>query len=134
GTYFVSGSGSDIWGTADQFNFASAPLSGNGILVARVTLLQNTDPWAKAGIMFRETQGNSSRDVYLVMTPHNQVQFDDRPTAGGAAIDSGDATGVAFPVWLKLVRNANQFTAFWSSNGSAWNPVGGAVTVNMNAN
>ena len=49
----IQGSGTDIWNTADAFNFASTTLAGNGSIVALVNLLQETDPWAKAAVMFR---------------------------------------------------------------------------------
>jgi len=29
GVFSVTGSGSDIWGTADSFNFTSRPVAGN---------------------------------------------------------------------------------------------------------
>ena len=37
GVYTVQGSGADIYGTSDQFNFVSQPLTGNQTLIARVT-------------------------------------------------------------------------------------------------
>ena len=30
GVFTVNGAGADIWGTSDQFNYVSQPLSGNG--------------------------------------------------------------------------------------------------------
>ena len=40
----VRGGGSDIWNAADQFNFASRTLSGDGSVVARVSSVSNTNP------------------------------------------------------------------------------------------
>ena len=54
GTFTVNGGGVDIWGTSDQFRFVYQQLTGNGEIIARVTSLTNTDPWAKAGVMVRE--------------------------------------------------------------------------------
>src|SRR5262249_46197922 len=61
-SWTVNGGGADIWGGSDQFNFASQALTGDGIIVARVATLGvatvgNTDPWAKAGVMFRDGTG-----------------------------------------------------------------------------
>jgi hypothetical protein len=53
-SFTVDAAGIDIWGTTDQFYFVNQPLSGDGEIVARVTSLTPTDPWAKAGVMFRE--------------------------------------------------------------------------------
>ena len=53
GTFTVIGSGADIWNTADEFQFASRTLTGDGQIVARLTAQQNTDFYAKAGLMVR---------------------------------------------------------------------------------
>src|SRR5262249_52379817 len=55
GNWSVSGGGSDIWNTADNFHFASEGSTDNAILIARVTTVQYTDPWAKAGVMLRDS-------------------------------------------------------------------------------
>ena len=58
GTYTVAGGGSDIWNNADQFQFLSMPMTGDGRLTAKVvsqTQTPTTSNPAKAGVMFRET-------------------------------------------------------------------------------
>jgi len=55
GTYTVNGGGADIWYTSDQFNYVYQSLTGDLTLTARVASQQNTDGWAKAGVMIRET-------------------------------------------------------------------------------
>src|SRR5579862_7736694 len=52
GTWTVAGGGSDIWNNADQFHFAYNS-SGGTTIFALVNNVQNTDPWAKGGVMFR---------------------------------------------------------------------------------
>src|SRR4051812_3763873 len=52
--FTIKGSGSDIWTNGDQFHLVYQPWSGNGELVARVSGLEDTNPWAKAGLMFRQ--------------------------------------------------------------------------------
>jgi hypothetical protein len=49
-TFTVRGSGADIWGTADEFFFASQVVSGDFDVSARVASVQNLDPWTKAGL------------------------------------------------------------------------------------
>jgi len=53
GTYTVSGSGADIWSTADEFRFVQQPVTGNFDLRARVVSQTNTNGYAKAGVMIR---------------------------------------------------------------------------------
>src|SRR5207302_1844654 len=45
----VSGSGVDIWGTADAFQFAYQSWSGDGTITARVVSMTEPSGWAKAG-------------------------------------------------------------------------------------
>ena len=54
-TFTVIGAGADIFGTSDQFNFASVSTSSDGSLSARVVTQTNTSSSAKAGVMFRAT-------------------------------------------------------------------------------
>ena len=55
GTFTISASGSDIWNTADAFRYVYQPVNGNVEIRARVTGITNTNAWAKAGVMIRET-------------------------------------------------------------------------------
>ena len=55
GVFTVNGGGADIWGGTDQFNYVSQPLTGNGSIVAQVTAQSDTDPWAKAGVMIKQS-------------------------------------------------------------------------------
>src|SRR3982750_4480585 len=50
----VRGSGEDIAGLADEFHFTYQSWNGDGVFVARITHLDNTHDWAKAGLMIRE--------------------------------------------------------------------------------
>lgn len=132
--YSVSGSGSDIWNSFDQFNFASTPMTGDSIVEARVTLVGDTDPWAKGGVMFRASNVATSPDVYLIKTPQGIVQLLERTAYGVAATAIGQATtAIATPTWLKLVRVSNSYTGFWSTDGTNWNQLGSAVTLNLGA-
>jgi hypothetical protein len=54
-TFYVDGSGTDVYSTNDQFHYVYQTLSGDGTIVARVRYQWNTNPSAKAGIMFKET-------------------------------------------------------------------------------
>ncbi len=127
----MRGSGADIWETADGFQFAYQPLNGNGQIVARVTAVQNTNPWAKAGVMIRETLAAGSRHAFMALTPGNGLAFQRRVAPGGVSTHTaGGASGT--PVWVRLVRNGNTITASRSTNGSTWTQVG-SDTVTMGA-
>lgn len=128
--YLLTGSGADIWGTADAFRFAYQVLSGGGTITARVDSLTNTHAWAKAGVMIRETLTAGSAHAMVVVTPSNGVAFQRRVTTNN---NSEHTTGAAVtaPYWVRLTRSGNTFTAFQSANGTAWTQVGSAVTISM---
>src|ERR1043166_9463423 len=54
-TWTVSGGGDDIWNDSDNFHFAFEGASDDAVITARVTAVQSTDSWAKAGVMFRDS-------------------------------------------------------------------------------
>jgi regulation of enolase protein 1 (concanavalin A-like superfamily) len=125
GTFTVCGSGADIWGTSDAFRFVSQPMSGDGQLTARVGSLTNTDGWAKAGVMIRETLDPSSRFAMVVTTPSNGTTFQYRTsTAGAAALQSGMMQGP--PAWVRISRSANTFSGAVSTDGASWTSIGTA--------
>jgi beta-glucanase (GH16 family)/regulation of enolase protein 1 (concanavalin A-like superfamily) len=130
GTWTVAGSGADIWGTSDQFNLAAQTLAGDGTIAARVTGVQNTDPWAKAGVMLRAS--TNANDVFadVLATPGNGVAFEWRSTVGGQASDV-HVTGLTAPVWVQLTRSGNNFSASYSTDGVTWTPVGTPQTIAM---
>ena len=134
--YTVTGGGADIWGTADQFNFASQNVIGDQTLIARVTSLGNTNGWAKAGMMVRDSSAAGAICVDLLVTPSNGVVLQWRSATGGASSNI-QAAGVAaptasHPVWLKLVKNGSNYAAYYSSNGTTWTEVGSTVVTLSN--
>ena len=75
GVFTVNGSGADIWGASDQFNYVSQPLTGDGSIVARVTSQSDTDPWAKAGVMIKQSTTSGTSYALLGVTPGNGIAF-----------------------------------------------------------
>ena len=55
GGYNVSGAGSDIGGTGDQFTFAHQQRAGDFDFKVRVAAVNFRDPWTKASLMARES-------------------------------------------------------------------------------
>lgn len=132
GTFTINASGADIEGTSDQFHYVYQPLSGDGTIIARITSIQNTDSWAKAGVMIRETLTPNSRHAMMLLTPGNGLAFQRRVTTGGGTFHTSGSLVVA-PYWVKMVRSGNTFTAYSSANGSAWTLVG-SDTITMTPN
>ncbi|MCM8536296.1 MAG: Ig-like domain-containing protein [Lentisphaeraceae bacterium] len=123
GVFTLSAAGSDIWNNSDEFGFVHQNWSGDLTIVAKVQSLTETHEWSKAGIMIRESLGESSAHVMLVVTPENGVSFQYRSVAGYKSY-SKKVQGVTAPQWLKLVRTGNTFRSYFSTDGGSWMPLG----------
>jgi regulation of enolase protein 1 (concanavalin A-like superfamily) len=132
GTFTATGSGADIWGTADQFHFIYRPLAGDGQITARVATVPSTDPWGKAGVMIRETLATGSAHGMMIVSNARGAAFQWRSATGGTSSNiAGPA--VTAPYWVRLVRSGNLISAYASANGTTFTLVGSA-TIPMAAN
>jgi regulation of enolase protein 1 (concanavalin A-like superfamily) len=123
GTFTVAGSGSDIWRGSDQFHFVSQPLQGDVEVIARVASLQHANDWSKAGIMIRESLSAGSRNASMLATGTQGWAFQRRLVTGSTSYHLAGPSGAA-PGWVRLVREGNLFSAYHSTNGTAWTLVG----------
>jgi hypothetical protein len=135
GTFTMTGSGADIWLVndveADEFHFAYKMLTGAGSIIARVDSVENTNEWAKAGVMIRETLDPDSAHAFACVTPANGVAMQYRPSKGGTSVNYNQ-TGVAAPYWVKLERSiSGLFTVSHSTNGTTWEQVTGSTPQNI---
>jgi hypothetical protein len=132
--YTVAGGGADIWGSSDQFHFLSQSFAGNGTIVARVDSVQNTNVSAKGGVMFRNSTAANAAYAFAWVKPNGNVVFETRSANGASSSYSSSVSGGGFPVWVRVVRSGNQFTASYSTNGVSWTQVGTTQTVTMATN
>jgi len=123
GTFGVTGAGTDIWSSADAFQYAYTTLNGDGAIVARVASISAGAAWIKAGVMLRETLDPSSTHGLMLVSYGKGVAFQRRAIAGGPSTSTSVAGGTA-PEWVKLERRGTAFTASVSADGSAWTVVG----------
>jgi len=124
GTFTLNGSGTDIFGTGDQFNYAYQSLSGDQTVIARVVSETQTAGFAKAGVMIRESLATNAVEACAVITPTNGIAMEVRPTTGAATINmTGWIKGPQPPQWVKLVRSGSTFTASYSADGSTWTQI-----------
>ena len=117
--YNIIASGTDIWDTVDGFHFAYTPIDGNAQIIARVISMQFTDPWAKAGVMFRESLLPGSKHAMMVVTAGNFSSFQWRPTPDQRTHNT-DGPTTAVPYWVKLVRQGDTFSGYISPDGKNW--------------
>jgi len=126
----MNGTGTDIFGTADQGRFVYKQLSGDGSIIARVDRLDNTDVWAKAAVMIRGTLDPSATWAMVAYAQANGARFQARLTLGGGATsDTSVATpeqiAVRAPAWIKIERKGDQFNGYYATDaaGTVWKPM-----------
>jgi phosphatidylserine/phosphatidylglycerophosphate/cardiolipin synthase-like enzyme/regulation of enolase protein 1 (concanavalin A-like superfamily) len=130
--FTVAGAGADVWGAADALHYVYQPLEGNGTIVARVTSLQNTNAWVKAGVMIRESVAPGSAQAFMLVSATKGTAFQRRQTTAGPS-SSTTGTNAAAPYWVRMERSGNTFTASQSLDGTTWRVVG-TDTIVMGAN
>jgi hypothetical protein len=132
GTFTLAGAGFDIWGAADAFNFSYQSLAGDGEIVARVAGQENTNSWARAGLMIREDLSPGARNAAMLITPFNGTIFQRRTSPGGTTVHTSGSF-VRAPYWLKLTRQGANFSGYASSDGANWRLIGTA-TISLASN
>jgi hypothetical protein len=132
-TYLQEGSGANIWGTQDAFNFDYRLLLDDQRIVAKLQKFPadtgaSVDTFAKAGVMIRESLDPASPFVILDVRPGGEIEFMARTVAGAETMFiSGGTTTV--PVMLRLTRDGSMILGETSLDGTNWNTIG---TANVN--
>jgi hypothetical protein len=119
----MTAAGADIYNEADEFHFAYKRLTNLGSITARVLSITNTNPWAKAGVMMRQTLDAGSVNVAMVVTPGSGVNFQYR-TAANSGSEQVTQAGIVAPQWVRLTRIGNSFIGEYSANGTNWVTLG----------
>jgi FG-GAP-like repeat len=131
GTQFnFTGSGSDIWGTSDSFVFNSVPIGNYQQMTVRVRSIGNTNAWAKAGVMIRESLDAGSQHADAIVSPSKGIAMQYRGETGGASASPVEVAGAA-PIWLRIRRfesatpgAAAGFSTWYSTDFVTWRRLG----------
>jgi len=132
GAFTINGSGADISGTADAFQFAYKAVTGDCSIVADVSSIVRTDYNAKAGVMMRQSLTDAGSPHAFMYIPNlNKAVFLTRATSGAASVGVPNGTASIHPPnWVKLTRVGNVFTGYFSTDGVTWTTVG-SQTITM---
>lgn len=122
GVFTMTASGEDIWSDHDEMRYAWRQLDGDGSISVRIDHLECTHEWAKCGVMIRESLDQASAHVAMYITPNGRRAMQTRPTNGiGMCLTAHSSPkAVDMPVWVKLQRRGDQFTAYYSHDGQTW--------------
>ncbi len=125
----------------DRFSFVHRTLDGDGSLTVRVTSLTGAQvhpgpdpsgpgqsrpapvqPWAKAGLIVKESTQQGSAYAAIVVTGGHGVRMQYNFT-GDKAGPTGSVSAGA-PRWLRLTRTGDTLTGYASTDGTVWTTVG----------
>ena len=128
GVFTVQGAGNSVTGTLDSFHFVYQPLTADGTIIARVA--SGSAYGEQTEVMIRETLAPSSSEVSAAIFSYSSTfnGYLYSRTLPGASTSQSGSTSAAMPYWLEVVRSANSFSAYISSNGSTWVQVGTTQT------
>ena len=128
----------------DSFYFVYQPLTSDGSITARLTsmtgiitypppnhdeIVEGLVPWAKAGIIVKESLEQGSQYAAMMLTGSNGVRMqydfteDIAGQPGGVLQES--------PRWLRLTRSGDIVTGYESADGTNWTEVGAARLDNL---
>jgi regulation of enolase protein 1 (concanavalin A-like superfamily) len=122
--FLINASGDDIWNNSDNFHYTYQYIDGDCEIYTIVESIENTNPWAKAGVMIRETLDGNSKNAFLGMTTENGATFQRRFNKADGSEGLGNIAQKSVPYWIKLIRKDNNFTSLISPNGKSWVQVG----------
>jgi hypothetical protein len=140
GTYFVSGAGDDIGGTADAFHYLYTQIVGGDDVNARVTVtrIKGTEPWAKVGLMLRSDILPGSTNHFLLASRSRGIAYQRRLTNDGPTLHTTVSASSELPVTFEVMRRGGYTVlnvmrdGVWQEvaalSASDWTLVGLAVT------
>ncbi len=121
GNILMSGMGADIYELTDEFRYAYKQLTGDGSITARVDSIQNTNEWAKAGVMIRATLQPGAMQALSGVGPLDRAEWIYRENAGTNITNANtDVNEAPVPLWVRVTRQGNTFTGEYSTDGQTW--------------
>lgn len=121
--YSLSGAGTGIGSTADQFHYLSKSWSDNGTLTARIDEMSVANVQSAAGIMVRASLGTDAPFSFLGLRGDNSLACTYRDTVGAASTELV-VPNIGTPTWVRMNRANSRCTAEYSTNGFDWVELG----------
>jgi hypothetical protein len=123
--YTIKGSGTDIGGTGDQFQYVytNANDTASYDVSARITGQTASNASSKVGVMVRDSLTNTSRFAYIAYMSNKFVfVYRSQPSASATTITvPGTFT---LPYFVKISKSGTVYSAYISPDGNAWTAVG----------
>jgi regulation of enolase protein 1 (concanavalin A-like superfamily) len=138
GQYRITGSGTDIWGNADQFHYVWRRMSGDFTVTATVKFLTEGNDHRKASIMLRQSLDTDSPFVHAVIHGNGMPGLQFRKTKGDSVNTVDMPIEGPGTFRLKLVRQGSAITVWFGKDdgelrerGTTQNQLGSPVLVGI---
>ena len=127
-TFGIYAGGADMWLGTNQFGtvYLPAALADGHAVTTQVTAQDNTGPWARAGIVVRNSLSGNTATGYLdlAVTPSNGCVLSWDSNGDGQLDQYSNMPQFTAPSYLKLVRDGDVYTGYCSTDGQNWTNVG----------
>ncbi len=117
------GSGSDIWGAEDSFQFLHQSIEGDFVLGVTVDGQDDIEQYAKAGLMIRADEKPGAAFALLSVFPSGELQFAIRTGAGEGAKGVASAESKMPNLELRLSRRGSKVKSEYRQGGE-WKSLG----------
>ncbi len=134
GTLNVTAGGTDTWTTTDQYGSVFRSISGDFNATVQVIGQQNSNAWAKAGIMVRNNMsaaGNSTGYAFAAVTPGNGYAWQTDSNADGFLdANTNGGTPSVYPTYIRVIKSGTTFSMYYSKDdGATWPQMGTATAL-----
>lgn len=127
--YNVTAAGDDIWFAKDGFRFVYQRATGDFDIRARIASVENTNEWAKVGLMVRQSLTPGAAHAALNATAEHGCMFQRRIEAGADATYNDCGPFSPDKTWLRVSRSGKAVAAYLATDdeGKKWKRVGSDV-------
>lgn len=117
--FTVSGSGTGISGTADQFHMAYREYKGDVEITAKLVSVSGAN--STAAVMIRESSDAGARYIAACITAGQAVTY--RRSDAGASVTAVTLGEKSSSGWLKVIRKGGFVASYYSADGIDWKEI-----------
>lgn len=134
GSFVIDSAGENMWQGTDEYSslFLPAGADEDWSTTVRINSQGDPDGNAKAGLIVRNdvtAPGESPGYAALGIRPSGGFEWL-RSTDESGQLNASDSAGsTTYPAWVRIQRDGDDYTAFWSSDGEEFTQIGDPVTL-----
>jgi len=127
-TYTIAGSGENVWGTADAFQFVWKKMEGDFALTADIAILgEGGNPHKKAMLMARQSLDADSAYADVAVHASGLTSLQSREAKGEETHEV--QANVSAPKRVRLLKHGDEFSLWIAGEDGKFQPSGAAMRV-----